>query len=95
MSLNRRRKTLIPGVVSYIKGIMSHSQPPYHPREPVNPRFRVNFHHLREIALEEGNFGKELEDQEGCFKGEVCVLEIYFSCVHLEGIELPFSLLCT
>ena len=93
MSLVCARKTLIPGVVSYIKGVMSLPQPPYHPREPVNPSFRVSFHHLREIALEEGNFGKELEDQEGCFKGEVYIRDLLQFVFILEVLSSHF-LLC-
>ena len=66
---------------------MSRPQLPHHPREPVNPRFRVSFHHLREIALEEGNFGKELEDQEGCFKGEVYIRDLLQFVFILEVIS--------
>ena len=93
MSLVCARKTLIPGVVSYIKGVMSLPQPPYHPREPVNPRFRVSFHHLRDIALEEGILERNLKIKKVASR-EKCVLEIYLSCVHFGGIKLSFSLLC-
>ena len=73
---------------------MSLPQPPYHPREPVNPRFHVSFHHLRDIALEEANFGKELEDQEGLIQRKGVDPRSTSVCVHLGGNKLLSSLLC-